>query len=105
MIQAQTKTVDSWGDANAVAWSTVATVRAGVEPVSGNEQLRSNQRSGETFYRVVMRYKAYPTLSARNRLQFTLDGVTKTLNIESVLPTNTNRRDFEIMCSEGINLG
>lgn len=109
-IQARTGTIDStnpsWRDGNPQTWTDVATnVRAGVEPVSGREQLAGQQIKGETAYRVVFRYQSYPTLTVRNRIQFSVDGTIRTLDIASAMHKNTGRREWELLCTEGMTDG
>jgi len=109
-IEAQTKTIDTnsppWRDGNSESWTTVrSNVPAGIEPIRGAELFDANQVQSETTVRVLIRYHSYKTLTAANRLTHVVDGVTKILNIEQIIQPNTNRGHFELMCSEGMNLG
>lgn len=56
-LQSQSTTLDSYGG-NTGSWATVATVRAGIEPIGGTEAARNGQNVAEQTTRIVMRYRA-----------------------------------------------
>lgn len=109
-IQAQTKTIDtespSWRDAGAMAWTTQKTVQARITQIGSSEFQDGNQRQNEVTMRVRIRYLAYISLTAANRLTYELDGNTYILNIESItLPGLDRRGDWNLLCSQGLNKG
>ncbi len=72
VIQARTDTVDSYGGAS-VAWSTLATVWAIIEPASGREFLQSNQLQSRTSHKITIRYQSSlknTASAAKNRISF-----------------------------------
>lgn len=63
-LQSQSTSLDAYGG-NVGAWSTVATVRAGIEPIGGTEAARNGQNAAEQMVRVVLRYRSGVTPQMR----------------------------------------
>jgi len=93
-IQAHATSIDSYGG-NVGSWSTVATVRAAIEPVSGTEARRDGQTAAEQVVRVVMRYRS--DLTEQHRLLWG----SVVYNIKSLACRDEARRWLELTCTRG----
>lgn len=92
-IQTLGETRDPAGDV-VPAWTTDATVWAGIEPLRGRELVTAERIEGRTPIRVRMRH--YPGLTSANRLLFG----SRELNIDSVASIRETDREMEVMCWE-----
>lgn len=93
-ILAKESSRDSFG-AEVIAWVTVATVWASVEPLRGREYIEARQGQVEVSHRVVMRH----WLEVGPEMRLRLEGG-RVLEIESVInPLERNER-LELMCRE-----
>ncbi len=97
-IQARSATVDEFGQ-ESETWTTLNTVWASVEPLSGRELLAAQQVQGETTHRVRMRFQAGITTS--HRILFNL----RPFNIQSVINKNEAGAFLELLCTEGPSNG
>lgn len=93
-LQQQATSLDAYGG-NVGAWSDVATVRAGIEPVGGTEAAKNGQNVAEQLVRVVMRYRT--GVVAQMRLVW---GTTK-YEILAVVSRDENNRMLELTCRQG----
>jgi SPP1 family predicted phage head-tail adaptor len=75
-------------------WSTVATVYAAVEPLSGREYLAARQAQAETTTKITLRHRH----DIDETWRITWQG--HVYDIESVLPDATNARQLTILCHE-----
>ena len=94
-IQSQTRSLDVYGE-DTGSWSTVSTVWASIEPISGAERLQSNTIEATTTHRVRMRGGA--TVDTTNRLLFG----SKTFEIEAVIDDGERGIGKELMCREAV---
>ena len=93
-LQSQSTSLDSYGG-NVGTWTTVATVRAGIEPIGGTEALRNGQNVGEQMVRVVMRYRSGVTPQMRIVRGSTL------YTIVAVANRDESNRMLELTCKTG----
>lgn len=77
-----------------LAWATLATVWARVEPISGRETWQAQQAQADVTHRVTVR--TYPGLTSKMR--FLLGG--RVLNIDSVIDVEGRRQFQECLCKE-----
>lgn len=89
-IQSATQSVDDFGSPTAT-WTTLATVYARVEAISGREYFAAAQKQSEVTHRVTVRYRDDVTPTMR-----IMWGSVELL-VESVLP-DERQRQLEIMC-------
>jgi SPP1 family predicted phage head-tail adaptor len=74
----------------------VATVRARVEPLRGDERPRAMQIEAALTHRVTIRHR--PDVTARMRLIFD----TRIFNIRAVIDVQEQGRFLDLMCEEGV---
>jgi len=74
----------------------VATVRARVEPLRGNERLHAMQIEATLTHRVTIRHR--PDVTAKMRLKFD----NRFLNIRAVIDVQERGRFSHLMCEEGV---
>lgn len=75
-------------------WSTVATVWASVEPISGREFFEAEHVQSEITHRVRLRYRA--GITAQMRVLFD----SRYLMIETVINYAERGTDLQLMCRE-----
>ncbi len=75
-------------------WSTVATLWAAIEPLSGTETLEADRVSGRITHRLVLRYRLGVVPGMRLRL------ATRIFEIRSVLDVGEGRRFLECSAEE-----
>lgn len=97
-IQQNTSTTNAYGEAVA-GWVDVATVRAGVEPVSGKEAIAAGANLAEQTTRIVMRWRSGIT----PQMRVVYDG--RYFDIRQVINANETDRTLELLCVEGVNRG
>lgn len=92
-IEQHGTTVDAYGG-NVGTWTTLATVRAGIEPYGGRELIQSGVNAGEQLVRIVMRHRS--DVTAQHRIRFG----TRLYAIKAppVSPAEDNRM-LELTCS------
>lgn len=95
-IQVVTETPDEFGGASAKEWNTVATRRASVSPLRGQERSAAKQVTPELSHRVVMRY--YSGLTTKNRLVFG----SRILEIQEIITPDEIKHMMIIMCIERV---
>lgn len=100
-IQLQTKTVTRNGFGEEVrAWTTLATLWARVETVSGAETIAQQQAAALLTHKITIR--AYPALQPALRVSWTHDAVTRIFDVQAVLDDNAHRQ-MQLLCSEVVN--
>lgn len=92
-LQSYTSTPDGMGGETA-SWSTEATVRAAIWPVSVNEQLRAAAPTAVGTHKIRIRY--YSGLSAAWRVKFG----TRYFSIVSVVDANEKHEQIDLLCRE-----
>jgi SPP1 family predicted phage head-tail adaptor len=102
-IQTRTVTTDSFGG-QVAGWTTLKSVYAWIEALSGNERVAAMSYSTDVSHRVTVRYDAIfidPRVVATYRIQYG----SRFFNIEAALNLDESNRTIELICSEGLNLG
>ena len=94
VIEQKTTTLDAYGG-NSAAWTTFAPVRAGVEPVSGSEMIKSGANIAEGIVKFPIRYLAGVT----EQMRVVYDG--RVYDIQSIVNAKTRDRMLELMCKVG----
>lgn len=95
IIQHYTTTYDEY-NAPIQTWATFATVRAGIEPLKGEERFLAAQRQASTTHRVVTRY--VPGVTAAMRVKFG----DRYFAIKEILNPQERNRELHLMCEEGL---
>lgn len=94
-VQSRTTTQNAYGEPVAT-WSTLATVWARVEPLSGRELWQAAQVRPDVSHKVTMRH--YPGLSPKHRLKLG----SRIFNIDSVLNIEERERLHQVLCKEEV---
>ena len=98
ILQSPTGSRDAVGE-RTTTWTDVATVFASVNPLSVRELLAAGQTQSEVSHRVRLRYSsALAALDASWRILFG----SRVLVIQGVRNIDEQKREFELMCSEGL---
>lgn len=99
-IEQQAVSLNSYRE-NAGTWSTLRTVFAGVEPVSGKEYAAASATVGETLVRIVCRY--IDVSDVTNRMRISFGG--EYYDIAEIVNEGTKDRMVSFMCRKGANEG
>ena len=94
-IEQQSTALDGYGG-NVGTWSTLATVRAGIEPYGGREVVQNGGNAAEQYVRIVIRYRADVTPQHRIRWGARI----YTIKAPPASPAESNRL-LELTCSVG----
>ncbi|MDX1922676.1 MAG: phage head closure protein [Alphaproteobacteria bacterium] len=94
-VQQENPVADT-GGGNAMAWTTINTIWASIEPVSGNEQMIAGKPSGTVTHRIHTRYDATITPAMRLMLG------SRIYNIRSIKNIQERNRVLEILAEEGV---
>jgi len=92
-IEADTPTRASDGG-DVEAWSTVATVWAGIEPLSGREYFTAQQTQSQVTHKITVRY--FRGLTAAHRIKYG----SRTFQIEGVRNMGERNAKMELMAKE-----
>lgn len=92
VIQSYTPTRNSIGEELIKTWSTVATVWASVDPLSGRELLAARDIRAEVTTRIRIRYRTGLTPKMR------IVHGSSTYEISEVVNRTTANRDLELLC-------
>jgi len=84
------------GGGYALAWTTVATLWAAIEPIAGREQLQAMQLASPVTHRVIIRHRPGVGAGMRARLGSRL------FNIRAVIDRDERRRYLDLLCEEGV---
>lgn len=99
-IELLAETQDGTTGAISQAWSTVATVWAAIEPLSGREFLAAQANQAEVVARILIRYRDDVTAKMR-----VVHGA-RVYNIRAALPDKESGAEhLTLMVSEGVNDG
>jgi SPP1 family predicted phage head-tail adaptor len=81
-------------------WTDIATVSAGVEPISGREYFAAQQVQSEVSHRVTIRYLA--GVNPKDRIVWTdpATDVARYFDIRAVLDRDERHREMQLMCVE-----
>lgn len=96
-IQAPVSTQDEYGG-TAGSWTDVATVDAGIHPMSGRELLAAQAIQSSVTHEIAMRYRV---VDATNRILYGA----RIFNIKSVVNIDERNRDLVLLCTEGLDRG
>lgn len=98
-IQVRVPIKDEFGHTDKSPWSTIATVWAVVEPISGRQLIASEQVLAEITHKIVMRYR--PGITPDHRIAMG----SRTFKIE--YPINVREKNvlLELLCSEVVGHG
>lgn len=93
-----TTPTESRGDTGEITytWSTLATVWASVEPISGRELIQADQMQAEATVRIRLRY--IPNLTTQCRIVHK----GRTLEIVSAQNITDRNAEFELLCREAV---
>jgi len=92
-LQEKSVTLSAEGE-EVVTWVNVATVWAGVEPLTGREYAIASAEYAEVTTRVVMRYR--PGVVPEQRVVFG----EHTYNVRSVIDPDMRHKELQLMCDE-----
>lgn len=98
-LQRPTGTLNEFGDPVGT-WSTIATLWAAVEPLSGREYLAGQTVQSEVSHRITVRY--FAGITPRDRIVWTdpSTGLDRTFDIRAVIDRDERHAALEIMCTE-----
>lgn len=91
----ESQAMDNNGYENVGAWSVVATVRMGIEPVSGKESIAAAVNQADQVVRIVMRYRSDVTPQMR------IHALGLYYDIKEVINPGNRNRSLELLCSTG----
>ncbi len=102
-LQQRTVMQDSFGEPMAV-WSNLASLWAGIQPLSGRELELAKKVSSEVTHRITIRYQASLTdTSATAALRLLYRN--RTFNVHAVLNEEETNVLLHLLASEGLNAG
>lgn len=102
-IQSRSATKDSFGG-QSMTWTTIKTVYAAIEALSGTEKMAAQSFSTDVSHKVTVRYDAIfadPKQVATFRILYG----TRIFNIQAALNVDEANRVIELLASEGLNNG
>lgn len=99
-IEQRTASLNAYGE-DTSSWTTLRTIFAGVEPVSGKEYAAASSTVGETLTRFPCRYEDVSDVDNTMRLSF--DGTY--YDVVEVINEKTANRMVSIMAKRGANTG
>lgn len=95
-FQRRTESLDGYGEDRGT-WSALATVWAGVEPVSGREYFASQQTQSDVTTKIVCRYSSEVSgVTVKDRI---LHG-TAYYDIRSIIDVNSRGKELQFMCTQ-----
>ena len=97
-IQSKSLSQDTFGQP-LETWTTEASVRAFVEPLTGQELFRAQQVNAATTTRITIRYRA--GMDASMRIVFE----SVNYNIQNIIDPEMNHAWLVMMCGSGLNNG
>lgn len=93
-IQTPTETRSGTSGQVVKSWATLATVWAGIEPLSGRELAQAGAEQSVSDFRIVLRYLS--TVTNKCRVVFG----SRVFEIQSVINRNERGADMELRCTE-----
>lgn len=99
-LEEKSSALDSWSE-DAGTWSTVATLRAFVEPLAGREAEAARQIRADLTHRVVVRSIPGRKITPADRLKF--EG--RTLEIVEARDVAERGREVVLLCTEKVTRG
>ena len=98
-LEQRSSAVDAYGQQSTV-WTSVATIRARIQPVDAKEQLQANQYQAQVNHKITVRYRTIfddPQLAAMYRLVFR----GRKFNITGSMTLDERRVYTTFLCTEG----
>lgn len=98
-IQRRTGAESAFGEPTDT-WTTLATVAAGIEPISGREYFAAQQVQSEVTHRVTIRY--FAGVNPKDRIVWTdpATDVARYFDIRAVIDRDERHREMSLMCVE-----
>lgn len=94
-VQQENPVADT-GGGSSIGWTTINTVWASIEPITGWERLQANKLTGSISHRIRMRYDNTITPSMRFLLG------SRVFNIRAVMNVEERNKTLEIIAEEGV---
>jgi SPP1 family predicted phage head-tail adaptor len=94
-VQRATDSIDQYGD-QTPTWTSLGTVWASVEPLSGREYFAAAQMQSEVSTRIVIRPISGVTLTPKDRVKFG----SRYFDIQSVINRDERNRELQLLCVE-----
>jgi SPP1 family predicted phage head-tail adaptor len=94
-VERATDGTDAYGD-QVQTWTALATVWAGIEPLSGREYLAASHVQADVSTRIVMRGIPGVTLTPKDRIRFG----TRLFDIKQIVDVDLGGRELQIMTLE-----
>lgn len=94
-VQQENPVADT-GGGNVMGWTTINTVWAMIEPISGSEYVQAGKPAGTVTHRIRMRYDS--TITPAMRLVMG----TRIFNIRYILNIEERNKRLEILAEEGV---
>lgn len=102
-LQQRSIVADSFGEPLAV-WTDLASLWAGIQPLSGRELELAQKVSSEVTHRITIRYRASLT-DTRSMAALRLLYRNRTFNVHAVLNEDEANVQLQFLASEGLNDG
>ncbi|HRC61626.1 MAG TPA: phage head closure protein [Dehalococcoidia bacterium] len=99
VIQRRTGAVNAFNEPTDT-WSALATVWAGIEPISGREYFAAQQVQSELTHRVTIRYLEGVTPKDRVAWTDPATQATRYFDIRAVIDRDERHREQQLMCVE-----
>jgi SPP1 family predicted phage head-tail adaptor len=103
-IQARAVQQDSFGG-QSETWTTINSVYAFIEALSGSERMAAASYSTDVSHRVTCRFDPVTFADPRAIATYRVLYGTRVFNIEGALNIDESNRTIQLMCSEGLNNG
>lgn len=103
-VQSRTTTPDTFGG-QSETWTTVGSVYALIEALSGNERAAAASYSTDVSHRVTCRYDPVLFVDPRVVATYRVLYGARIFNIQAMLNIDESNRTIELLASEGMNLG
>lgn len=94
-LQRVTVSADSHGD-QTKTWTTLATVWASIEPLSGREFLQASQVMSDITVRIRVRGRTDISLTPKDRVKFG----TRTFDIRHIVDWGDRGVEWQLLCTE-----
>jgi SPP1 family predicted phage head-tail adaptor len=107
VLKSRSTARDSYGG-QSEAWTTVATVWAGIRPLTSRERMAAAAVQSDVSHQITIRYQpqfADPKVLAAMRAEETKDGITRIFNIQGGWDIDEGRRFILLEAVEGLNDG
>lgn len=103
-IQSRATTVDSFGG-QSNSWSTLATVWADINPLSGRELLAAQQVQAEVSHQITVRYQASIFANPKAVAPLRVVYNSRVFNVQASLNEDERNIEVTLLCVEGKDQG